>query len=210
MTVNADALDWLAAITLVGVAELITAASFLPVYRHHWRRWRGVSWEAEFPYMWPPLFLNGALWFVVQAVHALGAWAVLRRGWRGSGDEFSDQGAGHAAIALWTASIGLWSLWAVPWEFELTAWSWAAWSGSAWLTGGAAWAVWWSGNTLATVLFSVYSYALGAMVMCNWLVWQYRRWWGPTHPAQTLHKRLGNPLHEWWRWGALPPLYADE
>lgn len=209
MSVNPDALDWFAAITLVAVSELVATVSFLPAYRHHWRRWRTVRWAAEWPYMWPPVFLNGAMWFVLHAVNGMAAWAVLRRGWRGSGEKFDEHGGGHTEMALWTAALGVWSLWAVPWEHELPMWSWVAWSAAAWLASAASWVAWWNGNTLAMVLFSVYASCLGVLVCCNWVVWQYRRWFGASHPAQVLHTRVGNPLAEWWHWGALPPLYDN-
>lgn len=190
-----SAIQWLGAMAWIFIAEVTTFASFVPAYRHDWRRWKKVSWDAEFPFMYPPLFLSGGLWFVLQAINALGVFFVWRTG--------STQGAYHAALALWVVALGTYSLWAIPWEMEQPPWTLMAWSVSCALSlAGCIVAYFVHGALVGAILLTVYTAALFVMVAVNWLVLLarcgnaktllHRRWF---NPFEIYARNYGWPIH---------------
>ena len=198
---DSAAFAWLSALTLVGVVEAVTALSYLPAYRHHWRRWVDVDWRAEWPYMWPPLFLNGALWFLAQFVNAMGIWFVLRL-------DAGDDPLYHAVNALWVAALGVWSLWAVPWEMEMPAWTVATWGVTALLSAAAAVLSWLmeTRSLPGAILLTAYSAWVFFCLAINGVVLVTRRA-NDTGADARLHQRIGNPFGQWIVDGGWPHNY---
>lgn len=158
-----SATQWLGFVAWLFVAEVTTFASFVPAYRHDWRRWKNVAWDAEFPFMYPPLFLAGGLWFALQALNAVGIFFV----WRTA----STQGEYHAALTLWVVALAVYSLWAIPWEMEQPPWSLVAWSVSlvaSFVVCVLAYFV--RGALVGAILLTIYTTVLLAMVGINWAV----------------------------------------
>ena len=189
------ATEWLGCVAWLAIAELITFASFVPAYRHDWRRWRNVSWDVEFPFMYPPFFLAGGLWFALQAINALGVFFL----WRTS----SAQGEYHAAMALWVAALGVYSLWAIPWEMEQPPWSLMAWSASCVLSVIVCVLAYFVRGALpGAILLTIYAAALLCVVAFNWTLLVarvgsrktvlQRRWF---NPFEIYAQNYGWPIH---------------
>jgi len=194
---NATAVQWLGAIAWVAIAELVAFASFTPAYRNDWRRWQNISWDAEAPLMYPPVFLSGALWFVLHLVNALGVFFV----WRSESTAWQY----HATLALWLVSIFLYALWGIPWEMELPAWTLVAWtlSGAASVAcGAAAYFVALPG----AILLTVYAAVFAAMMWFNWAVLLYRLCRG--HDKRSLHRRWTNPFRVYFMNAGWPVLWV--
>lgn len=190
--------QWLSAIVFVGITESVTALSYLPAFRNDWRTWRYstgelVDWyNAEAPFMFPPFFLAGALWFSLQLVNAIGAWFV----WRADVDVWWY----YVFLALWIASLLTYSLWAIPWEMMLPMWTLVDWLLAALLALGAAVAAWFvndkssNSQTIAgAILLTIYATSLLTIVGFNFLVALSRTVEG--FPSHMLHNQWANPFY---------------
>ena len=188
---HAAALDWLAAITLVGVVEAATALSFLPAYRHDWRRWTTVDWK-EFGCPFPAVFLSGALWFVLQLINSLGLFFILRAG--------SGCVTYHVTISLWVASFGVYTLWAIPWEMELPFWTLACWALSLTLTVATTITAWITSHSRAgPVMLSIYAFLIfGLMELC------------PIPDSRPTRLRVSNPFAIYFENYGWPILYPPK
>ena len=181
---------WLGAVAWVGLAELVTFAIYTPAYRHDWRDWARISWRAEWPFMYPPVMLAGGLWFVLQLVNGLGAFFV----WRVDVAEYEY----YVALALWLAALGVYSLWAIPWEMELPPWTLVCWTLSWVLSVGAcAFAYNVDGAIVGAGLMSVYVALVGLLLVVNWAVLLSRTFSSGTE--QVLHQRWFNPFTTYGR-----------
>lgn len=194
-------LDWFEALALVGVVEATAALSFLPAFRHDWRRWRGIDWWAEFPLAYPPLFYSGPLWFVLQLVNALGAFFVLRT------NNPDDVAHYHVSLAFWAASLVLWALWGIPWEYESVFWPMLDWLIAAGLSSVAAIAAYKVDETAlpGAILLTVYTGILGAIALFNLLLIGFR--WVSRPAGLVLHTRFTNPFAGYLRNLTWHPLY---
>lgn len=204
-----QALQFLAAIALVFVGQAVAILSFLPAFRHDWRRWRTpVNWRLEWPLMYPPLFMSGAMWSALHCVNSLGMFFVLRTNNGGDSGGGSHPNAFPVSISFWIASLGFWGLWAVPFEMETVVWSAGTWLVSGLLSFVSAALAYYVPNAMVgAILLSVYSVILLSIAAFNLFILMWRVFTVPGDSPLLLHRLWTNPLRVFIANGTWYPLY---
>lgn len=189
----------------VGVTELVVFASFFPPLQAPWRDWPDVRWLIEWPYMYPPLFASGLLWFALQFINGLSiSWLSAA---------VDEQGPlYYACIWSWLTALGVWSLWGVPWQYRTVNWSLLVWTASLALSVTSCVCGWLmpERSPVGPVLLTVYCSLVGAIVLFNLSVLVYRTLSSTTYSAQRLHKHWPNVLSLWLQDGLWPPTPQPE
>lgn len=193
---------WQRAIFCVVTCEALTVCSYIPAWRHDWRAWRTLNFYDEAPLLYPPVFMNGAVWFSIQMVNAFALFSLLQL-------DAATNAAWQCAMWLWIASITVWTLWAVPFEMEQAAmWTWVDWLLTMLLSFGATVATLTiPGAHTAALLLLLYTGMIAVIVLANGATLFYRLCTRP--PNLHLHRRWANPLAIWLANGTWQPYYGS-
>ena len=189
---------WLTAFLVTTVVELVTFASFFPAFMNDWRLWTNVRWDLESPYMYPPFFVNGPLWFVLQLLNGLAfAWLVSA--------EVSH--LYHAVCALWVIALFFWAFWAIPWQIQNVNWTLGIWTLSLVFSIASCICAWIleERSVAGPILLTIYCAFLLLIVLFNLFV-LVARVLSNTSPDVVLHRRRSCVFAVWCRNGLWPPL----
>ena len=192
--------EWFTVISLVGVVESTIALSFLPAYRSNWKRWKGIDWDAEFPFVAPSYSFNGGAWFLLGFFNALALWRLIRQ-------DQPDEPFYHVAISLWLASFFLLSLWAIPFEFKTPIWSFVSIFLSSILSFAcASFSLALQRHDLSpSIMLFIYSTILFVPSLFQLLIFLVRHSDPDEYDKLKLHKKTANPIWRYWKEQGWPP-----